>query len=251
MNRETFAIIGNPVGKSMSPQLFQTAYPQFSQGSYLLLETDDCQKAMELLKVLRIKAANVTMPLKAACLPMAEKLSEEVQQSNATNLPRREKNETCSACNTDAYGVRESFLAAGVPIQGKYALVVGAGGAGRAAALALTQAGARVSVANRSVREGLFPLDAIPRLLTTCSLVVYTLPVKKEDHLFLTLTKDHTVLDASYALAPLRQAAERAGACYLNGYHWLYHQAVEGFRLMTDLPPNTAAMRQWLGLEKR
>jgi shikimate 5-dehydrogenase len=78
--------------------------------------------------------------------------------------------------------------------------------------------------------------------------VVNTIPVAQKEELLRNLTKNHTVLDASYTQAPAKKATLQAGACYLSGYHWLYHQAVEGFQIMTGLEPDTGAMRRLLGL---
>ena len=242
-----FAIIGHPVGKSMSPRLFCAAYPQLPPGTYLVVEADRGQTAMHKMETLGIRAANITMPLKTDCIPCAQQVSDQVLQTNATNLLRKE-NGTWSAWNTDVTGVSESFRATGVTLAGRQALVLGAGGAGRAAALALEQAGARVFIANRTPREGLCSLDSVPDLLAACSVVVNTSPVAQKEELLRNLTKNHTVLDASYTQAPAKKATLQAGACYLSGYHWLYHQAVEGFQIMTGLEPDTGAMRRLLGL---
>ncbi|HHV39760.1 MAG TPA: hypothetical protein GXX61_00010 [Bacteroidales bacterium] len=243
-----FAVIGYPVSESMSPALFRAAYPQFPKDTYGYIETNCCTTALKQMETLGIQGANITMPLKTDCIAYAQKTSVVVKKIGAANLLIRENN-SLSAFNTDMFGVLGSFQANGIHVTDQHALVIGAGGAGRAAALALEEAGAHVFMANRTVRTAhMYSLEDIPQLLSRCSLVVNTTPVAIDDNLFLNITKQHTVLDAAYRTAPLKKATVRAKGLYLNGYHWIYHQGIESFRKMTGLEPDTAAMRRLLGL---
>ena len=242
-----FAIIGNPVKSSLSPRLFNAAYPQLSGEIYHVIETPDALLGWQRIKELSIRGFNVTMPFKTDFLKVADKLAPAVQQINATNLLTN-KDGIWTAWNTDTTGVVNSFREAGADPVGKNALIIGAGGAGRAAAWGLKQAGAVVFVANRTSRPGLYPLKDIPLLLGKCNLVVNTIPPEGLGTTVTGLSRNHTILDASYTIAPLQNAALSAGARYLGGYHWLYHQAVEGFAILTGLEPDSRAMRKLLDL---
>ncbi|MFY9115546.1 MAG: NAD(P)-dependent oxidoreductase [Bacteroidales bacterium] len=243
-----FAVIGYPVSDSMSPALFRAAYPQFPKDTYRYIETTCCTTALEQMKALGILAANITAPLKTDCITYAQTVSAKVRQIGAANLLVRE-NDTWSAMNTDVFGVLESFRANGIQLKGQHALVIGAGGAGRAAAWVLEASGARVYVVNRTLHKThLYALEEIPQWLPRCALVVNTVPAALDNRLFRNLTGYHTVLDASYKTAPLQEAALRSKSLYLNGYHWLYHQGVVSFRTMTGLEPDTTSMRRLLGL---
>ena len=114
---------------------------------YRAIETSDAQKGWQRIQELNITGFNVTMPFKTDFLKMADKLVPAVQQINATNLLTRRKG-IWTAWNTDIAGVVNSFMEAGADPAGNNALVIGAGGAGRAAARGLEQAGATVFVAN-------------------------------------------------------------------------------------------------------
>ncbi len=242
-----FAIIGNPVKSSMSPALFRAAYPQLPADIYRVLEVPDALTGWKEVQRLGIRGFNVTMPFKADFIQFVQQTEPAVKEIHATNLVYIREG-SWIAGNTDVWGVVNSFTDLGTILKGKHVLVIGAGGAGRAAALGLEQAGAVVYMANRTVREGLHPLTSIPDLLKQCFLVVNTIPRDPLHALETGLTDNHVILDASYTETPLKEAAIRAGAFYISGYHWLYHQAVDGFKLLTGTEPDKKAMRKLLGL---
>ncbi|HHV02375.1 MAG: hypothetical protein WCQ69_06445 [Bacteroidales bacterium] len=242
-----YAIIGNPVKASMSPLLFRAAYPQAREGTYGVLEVSDAAAGWKQVLKLDLEGVNVTMPFKKDLLKVADVVTAGAYKAGATNLLVRQ-NGLWMACNTDIYGVVQSFAGSGTDPGGKTALVIGAGGAGQAAAVGLKQAGATVFIANRTVKKGLLPLSDIPMIISQCDLIVNTIPWDIVAAGRLGLERKHTLLDASYTLRPLHDAAAHAGARYLNGYHWLYHQAVEGFMILTGLVPDRNAMRSLLDL---
>jgi shikimate dehydrogenase len=242
-----FAIVGNPVRSSMSPALFRAAYPQLPADTYRTLEMPDAITGWKEMQRLCMQGVNVTMPFKADFIQFVQRTEPFAREIKATNLVYL-KEGRWTACNTDVLGVVNSFIDTGTVLSGKHALVIGAGGAGRAAALGMEQAGALVYMANRTVREGLFPLTSVPDLLKRCSLVVNTIPWDTGKAVETGFNPAHVILDASYTEAPLKEAATWAGARYLNGYHWLYHQAVAGFEIMTGMEPDRKAMRKLLGL---
>ncbi|MFA5301131.1 MAG: hypothetical protein WC395_00400 [Bacteroidales bacterium] len=242
-----FAILGNPVRSSMSPALFRVAYPQLPADTYRTLEVPDAITGWKEMQRLCMQGVNVTMPFKADFIQFVQQTEPSAREINATNLVYLNKG-SWTACNTDVMGVVNSFIDSGTVLSGKHVLVIGAGGAGRAAALGMEQAGALVYMANRTVREGLYPLTSVPDLLKRCSLVINTIPWEPGKAVKTGFTSRHVILDASYTEAPLKEAASFSGSIYLNGYHWLYHQAVEGFRIMTGMEPHRKAMRKLLGL---
>jgi len=231
----------------MSPALFRAAYPQLPRDTYRTLEVPDADTGWKEMLRLKIRGVNITMPFKADFIKFAQYTETPVREINATNLVCI-RDGRWTAFNTDVQGVVNSFKERGMILKGKHVLIIGAGGAGRAAALGMEQAGALVYSANRTVREGLYPLTSLPDLLKECSLVINTIPWDSQQALGTGFTAGHVILDASYTEAPLKEAASRAGALYLNGYNWLYHQAVEGFKIMTAAEPDKKAMRKFLGL---
>ena len=155
------AVIGYPVGHSRSPQMQNAALRELGlEGEY---EYDRVEVApAEFAERVREMAAgeyvgaNVTVPHKEAALALADTASAEAAAIGAANTLVFEK-EAIGAANTDADGLLRALAAAGVP-RGERALVLGAGGAARAAVWALARGGAglgplAVDVWNRTAEK--------------------------------------------------------------------------------------------------
>ncbi len=91
------------------------------------------------------RGVNVTIPHKEAALALADRASAAAREIGAANTLTFEQGGAISADNTDAPGLLEALAAAGCDPRGRTALVLGAGGAARAAVWALVRAGAAAS----------------------------------------------------------------------------------------------------------
>ena len=132
-------------------------------------------------------------------------------------------------------------------------LVIGCGGAAKAAALAALKLRMSVSVANRDFRKarefcfnggGMIPLrlDQIPKIAPNCDILIYALPVRLDGLDELPL-EGRVVVEANYKDPCLQSLCEAAGATYISGIDWLKEQAVAGYRLMTGIEPDEARVR--------
>jgi shikimate dehydrogenase len=198
----------------------------------------------------------VTIPFKQDVLSVVEPddLAARIGAVNTVDFG----GETPRGYNTDAAGVRRSFAHHGVELDGRDAVVVGAGGAGRAAAFALADAGAAVHVANRTAERavelaadvpgatgsGLDELDRIERAdvlvnATSVGMESDETPVPRE-HLHAELA----VLDAVYTPIETRllRDAAAAGATAIDGAWMLLFQGVEAFELWTGRDAPVDAM---------
>ncbi|MFW5949293.1 MAG: shikimate dehydrogenase family protein, partial [Halolamina sp.] len=164
--------------------------------------------------------------------------------------------------NTDTAGVVRAFEHHDVEIEGKSAVVVGAGGAGRAATYALADAGAEVFVANRTVERAAElaeefadlgvdagGLDALAERVPAADLLVNATSVGMDDpHTSpvsaARLHADLAVLDAVYS--PLRtrllKDADAAGAETIDGAWMLLYQGVAAFERWTGVDAPLAVM---------
>ena len=115
---------------------------------YLALPVDPAAFAETVAALPRsgYRGVNVTMPHKAAALALADAATDAAAAIGAANTLSFEEGHI-EAENTDAGGLLDAIAQ---ELGGCRALVLGAGGAGRAAAWALRQAGADVSVWNRT-----------------------------------------------------------------------------------------------------
>jgi shikimate dehydrogenase len=144
-------LIGYPLGHSLSPAMHIAALAHWSlTGSYTLLETpySELGKRMDEVRGL-YRGINVTIPHKEGVLDHLDELSPEARAIGAVNTVVNRQG-TLVGYNTDAAGFMKGLSEAGVEVKGQRVIVLGAGGAARSIIYALTQAGAKVAIYNRT-----------------------------------------------------------------------------------------------------
>jgi len=260
---QVFGLIGNPVGHSLSPPMHEAAYGELGlDARYVTFEPEPgaLPAALEGAAALGIEGLNVTIPFKRDVLDLVEPddLAARIGAVNTVDLSRT----TPTGHNTDAEGVVRALERHDVALEGR-AVVVGAGGAGRAAAFALADAGMRVRVANRTVEraeelagavEGAtgHPLDALEELLADASVLVNATSVgMEEDATPVPADALHgglSVLDAVYRPVETRllRDAEAAGADTVDGAWMLLYQGVAAFERWTGREAPVAVMNEAL-----
>lgn len=250
---EGLAVLGDPVLHSQSPELFRAAFAaRGRQASYTRVVCRDGRRAVELIAGLGLAGANVTSPLKESLARELDALVGVAGRLGAVNCLVRE-GERLIGHNTDVDGVRGVLQEAGLARAGLSAVVLGAGGAGLAAALALVELGAEVRLLSRSAarsragagRVGCLSgtLEGGEAFLTQAELVVGCLPARAEVVPLDGLRPGQTVLDAVYPEGPLGRAARLRGCRVLAGERWLLHQAVAAHALFFPGPAPSDAMQ--------
>lgn len=219
-----FGLIGHPVEHSLSPQLFREAYG--SRHSYDLIDEADFDKAWDIF-ISRYDGINVTAPFKEKALAKVDILSPECAKTGATNLVVKTASGT-KAFNSDYLGLKALLKDLGIT-EG-VALIIGFGGAGKAAAAAAADLGLDVVICNRttSKAEGIRPLDEIPVLSTVADVAIYTLPVSIPE---LEEASFSCLIEANYRDP---QAADASAEKYIPGTEWLRYQALTGFPILID-----------------
>jgi Shikimate 5-dehydrogenase len=248
-----FGIVGNPVGHSLSPTLFRAAYPDGRDSYELVL----CKAWSDAWRSFcdGFDAVNVTAPFKRDAFESAAKCDPASFRAQASNVLIR-RGELTVACNTDFTGVRNILSRRDVRLRDAGVLVIGCGGAGRAAAIAAVDLECRsVAVADRTFETA---EEFVMRLrderaeavalndgkfaaaFERAGIVVYALPVALKEIIMLDFS-GKALLEANY-----RDPALSGVGCgeYVSGREWLLEQAVEGFRLMTGREPDDEAMRK-------
>jgi shikimate dehydrogenase len=128
-------VIGHPIRHSQSPALHQDLYQERKINAVTLaIENPSLAELTASIKNLRIRLTAVTLPYKTEILPYVDVQSDEVQALGAANTLILEKGKI-HAYNTDIAGIRAAL--SGSDLQGKKILILGAGGAARAAAYCL------------------------------------------------------------------------------------------------------------------
>jgi shikimate dehydrogenase len=245
-----FAVLGNPIAHSKSPQLHNTAYRRAGiPGCFFRLLLDDPTLLKEIFDTLDLRGAAVTVPHKEALLPQLDEVEPAAAQVGAINTVLRSPTRSLCGFNTDIDGLSQAL--AEVPA-GSHALVLGAGGTARAATLVLLRRNAHVTVASRTMARTqklavdfdvkVIPWERVAR--ERPELLIHATPIGMEPHVDESPVPDDfcrpgmCVLDCVYTPAEtkLLAAARRAGAKVVPGTLLFEAQGRRQFELMTGVP---------------
>lgn len=261
------ALIGHPVGHSLSPAMHNASFATDGLDyAYVALdvEPENLPAAVRGAAALGLRGFNVTMPHKRAMVPLVDTLDEAARLSEAVNTVVIEDGEL-RGHNTDGAGLVEACREAGVRLAGAGVTLLGAGGAAASVAVAFRDAGvgalhisnrdaakAEVLAAKLRATGGGTRISAGPAgsAVSDAAVVVNAtslgmrdgdpLPVSPEH-----LSGDRTVIDTVYrpgAETDLVQEARARGATVVAGQRMLLYQGVMAQRLWTGHEPNVAAM---------
>lgn len=246
-----FAVFGNPVLHSKSPQLFNALFERFQiDAHYTRIHVEEGEEVIRAIRSLNIIGANITTPFKECIIPMLDELSREAEQIGAVNTILND-NGFLKGFNTDYLGVVRSIEEAGVEIFGKRCLVIGAGGASRAAVFGLMNAGAEVLVTNRTASKAfdianqlgcnVIDFNELSKDNSKFDIVVSTILPDVSIDSFRWSSSIAVLLDANYRKSKFSESAP-FGIKVVRGDRWLIHQAVGSFSIFTSLEPPVEMM---------
>ena len=139
-----FCILGYPVGHSRSPAMHRAAFEATGiDAVYVPFEVPPARlpEAIAGVRALGIAGGNVTLPHKEAVLSLLDEVEDDARAIGAVNTIVRER-ERLVGTNTDAPGLVAALVEAGCDPRGRTCVVLGTGGAARAAVVGLARAGA-------------------------------------------------------------------------------------------------------------
>jgi shikimate dehydrogenase len=260
-------IAGWPVTYSRSPRLHGFWLQRHGiDGTYIPLpiRPGEFATAARGLLASGFAGMNVTIPHKLAAFDLCDRVDDSARRAGAVNTLVFEDG-TVAGSNTDGYGFIANLRAHGVDPAAGAALVLGAGGSARAVAAALLDAGATVTVANRTRARAEALARALPGVrlaewsarvaaLADHALVVNATPLGMVGHPPLDL--DVSLAPAALVVAdnvyapletPLLAAARGRGLHCVEGLGMLLHQAVPGFRAWFGIEPTVdEALRRFV-----
>ena len=147
---KVYGVAGNPVNKSLSPLMMNTAFRRETVNAvYLALQTAKVADLVQLIRDIPIQGVSVTMPHKQDILPHLENSDPLSQKIGACNTVLRAADGKLYGFNTDVAGIVVP-LAKRMELKGAKVLVLGAGGSARAAVFGLRDKGAEVHILNRT-----------------------------------------------------------------------------------------------------
>jgi len=251
------AVFGNPILHSKSPQLFNSSFEKKGiPAFYTRIRPQSAHDIIETIKTLPLLGANITAPFKEEVKELVSIASLDAETIGAVN--------TIVNCggrligyNTDHYGVTQALSEAGINLENAKCLVLGAGGAAKAAVYGLNKQGAKVYICNRtqSKAESIansFPCEVINwenfNLRDNFDVVVSTLLPNVLPPFFFNLSFLH-LLDASYKKSKISEVSKQRNVKIISGERWLLHQAAEAYKLILNNLPSVEAMSMGLSMQ--
>jgi len=268
---QVYAVIGDPIKHSMSPQIHNDAlnsYKICARYHAFEVKKEKLREAVEGMRALNIKGFNVTVPHKVDIIPLLDHIDESAQLVGAVNTVVNQ-NGTLIGYNTDGIGFYRSIQ----PYLTKHhdkteVLIIGAGGASRAIFNTLAKEGfSHIDIVNRTkeramklkeicpfnVQGNVYSLEEIKNVTKQYDLVIQTTsigmsPSVSEKPLELEgyISEQSVVTDIIYN--PIETAflkeANQIGAKTIDGVGMFVHQAAESFELWTGVKPDISRMKQ-------
>ena len=258
-------VLGFPVAHSRSPAMHNAAFRELGlDWRYLPLPVAPplFDAVVRALPGSGFAGANVTVPHKLAAHALSDELSDAAAAIGAVNTLSF-RNGAIAGDNTDGAGLLDAI---GEPVAGRRAVVLGAGGAGRAAVWALREAGAEVAVWNRTSERAAALAEELEvehvRQPAGAEVLVNATSVGLEhgrrrgesgggeEAVLWALRLEGgdpppLVVDLVYGEGPTALAAwaERGGARVVDGLEVLVRQGARSLALWTGAEPPVEAMR--------
>jgi len=252
--RALYLLLGDPVAHSRSPAIHARAFSLLGVDAvYAPCRVSDAVSAMAAARTLGVAGFNVTVPHKEAMAELVDKIESHAARIGAVNCVVRE-GDALVGHNTDAPGLLRALRAGGVSVAGARAVIVGAGGAGRAAAWALVPHASKITILNRTERKaralasliqaasGLCDVASLDSAgpLADATLVVQctSIGLSSNDLPFdpSVLRKDCTLVDLVYAPGGKTALLERFAGRTVDGIEVLVHQAIASLEIWLRRP---------------
>ncbi len=252
-----YGVVGNPVAHSLSPLMQNAAFHRERfEAVYLPLLIHSMDDLLEAVRELPLSGLSITMPFKQQIMPHLANLDPLSARLGACNTVRLGADRRLYGFNTDVAGVVRP-LERRLPLRGASVLVLGAGGAARAAVFGLVEKGARVYLCGRNPDAAAKLANeagatAIPRSLvpdrgfdvlvnaTPCGMVGHpqSMPLSPEEW------NARIVFDLVYnpLETPLLRTARERGCTVIQGVEMFVQQGARQFELWTGKPAPEAEM---------
>jgi len=276
LGADDLVLLGWPVAHTRSPAMHAAAAAQLGlplRYRALAVHPDDVLDVVAELGRRGVRGANVTVPHKLAVIAACDVLTEEARLVGAVNTLTWDGDGgvvRLEGHNTDAVGLERALAEDVGDLSGRRVLLVGTGGAARAAAVALTRSGARTAVAGRDPRGCAAILDVVVAVDQVGGAAAGIVDLLEGEALTRAVAEAEVVLNATslglhgerlpaacerlrpaqvaYDLVygdptPFLVAAAAAGAAAHGGLGMLVHQAAAAFERWTRVAPPVEVMR--------
>lgn len=249
LRTKVYGILGYPLVHSLSPALYNAAFKALKKNAvYLKFEAARLDDFSEWTDRLRVCGLAVTLPYKEEVLPFLSEIDAQAQFIGAVNTLHREK-KGWFGFNTDFYGLMKPLQRRRIHLRDAPVLLLGAGGAARAAAALLAREKSQVSILNRTLASAqelarqfghrAVKIDEIQGKyfkLVINATAVGMWPKPDVSPIDLSLIRGDVVLDLVYKPreTKLLQEARRRGFRTVSGIEMFRAQAEAQFKILTQ-----------------
>lgn len=252
---KVYGVAGNPVSKSLSPIMMNTAFRRETVNAvYLALQTAKVADLIALIAHIPIQGVSITMPHKQEILAHLENMDPLSKKIGACNTVLRAPDSKLYGFNTDVSGIIAP-LEKRMALAGAKVLVLGAGGTGRAAVFGLCDKGAEVFILNRTPETAaklakqsgskIIKREAVAK--TAFDIIVNSTPIGMSGNKgaqiltaadFDGALKPKVVFDLVYnpADTPLIRLARQRGFNVITGVEMFVQQGARQFEIWTGKP---------------
>jgi 3-dehydroquinate dehydratase/shikimate dehydrogenase len=246
-----YGVAGDPISHSLSPTIMNAAFRRENVNAvFLALHAKTLKDLLNCVREIPIHGISVTMPYKEAILPYLDNTDAHTTKIGACNTVVRAQDGKLYGFNTDAAGIVRPLERRLNTLEGARILVIGAGGAARAAVFGLKERGSEVYILNRTAAPAKkLAHQARARIIKRADLkklafdvIINATPVgmgnQRESPLQEQEINARYVFDMIYDPAETRflKLATERGAQIIPGIEMFVHQAARQFEIWTGKP---------------
>lgn len=246
-----YGVVGDPIAHSLSPAIMNAAFRRENVNAvYLPLHAKTLKDLLTCVREIPIHGISVTMPYKEAILSHLDNTDSHTTKVGACNTVVRAQDGKLYGFNTDTAGIVRPLERRLNTLEGAKILVLGAGGAARAAVFGLKERGSEVYILNRSLapakklahqaRARLVKRPDLKKL--SFDVIINATPVgmgnTRDTPLQDKEINARYVFDMVYDPAETRllKLAKERGAQVIPGIEMFVHQAARQFEIWTGKP---------------
>ncbi|WP_221565712.1 shikimate dehydrogenase [Alkalihalobacillus sp. TS-13] len=261
-----YAVIGDPIMQSMSPDIHNACFEQMGIDAIyeaVHVRKEELEQKVKALIEAGCKGFNVTIPHKLDIIDLLDEIDPFAEAIGAVNTVILEGSKL-KGYNTDGPGFYQSLLEVhSLNLKESNILVIGAGGAARAIVKAFLLNGIeQVTITNRTVEKAVqllegsngqaLPLEEVTSRLARYDIIINTTPIGmvqniNETPISLDNLESHTVLvDIIYnpLMTKFLKTGLEKGCTVQNGVPMFIHQAALSFELWTGRKPDLGLMKR-------
>ena len=257
ISTKVYGVAGDPVAQSLSPQMMNTAFRRENVNAvYLALHAKTLTDLLKCVREIPIHGLSVTMPYKEAIVEELDNSDPLTQKTGACNTVVRAQDGKLYGFNTDVAGIVQP-LEQRIMLSGAKVLVLGAGGAARAAVFGLKARGAEVFILNRTpapaqklarqAKAKVIKRGDLKKL--SFDVIINATPIGMDNGKTSPLNEKEIraklVMDMVYCEAETRflRLARAQGATVVPGWEMFVYQGARQFEIWTGKPAPLSEMQ--------